>query len=118
MYRRLIILSVIIGAALCGLTFLGYHAVEKWAEGLEWARLGEFAEVAEQIRQDVERKLDEFIQAEEERPYMHYQDYYVPDNFAGGQQQMPVLVSPLSGRRGIENSSQTATFRSSRTAVS
>jgi len=98
MYKRLIILSVIIAAALCGLTLLGYHAVEKWAEGLEWARLGEFAEVAEQIRQDVERKLDEFIRTEEDRPYTHYQDYYVPENVAAGRQEVPVLVSPLSGR--------------------
>ncbi|MHC4544128.1 MAG: HEAT repeat domain-containing protein [Planctomycetota bacterium] len=41
MYRRLIILSVIILFALCGLTTLGNHAVEKWAEGLEGARLGD-----------------------------------------------------------------------------
>ena len=103
MYKRLIILSVIIAAALCGLTLLGYHAVERWAEGLEWKRLGEFAEVAEQIRQDVERKLDGFIKAEEDRPYTHYQNYYVPDNIAAGQQEVPVLVSPLSGQIGVEN---------------
>ena len=98
MYKRLIILSVIIVAALCGLAGLGYHAVEKWAEGLEWKRLGEFAEVAEQIRQDVKRKLDEFMQTEGERPYSHYQHYYVPDEIAAGQRDMPVLPSPLSGR--------------------
>ncbi|HUW19140.1 MAG TPA: HAMP domain-containing sensor histidine kinase [Sedimentisphaerales bacterium] len=101
MYKRLTILTMIIVAALCGLTALGYHAIERWSEGLRWKRLGEFAEVAEQIRQDVDRKLGEFIQAEERRPYTHYQDYYVPDNIAAGQQQMPRLVSPLSGR--IEN---------------
>ena len=44
MYRRLIILSVIIVSALCGLSVLGYHAVGKWAEGLEGARLGDFAD--------------------------------------------------------------------------
>ena len=109
MYKRLIILSVIIAAALCGLTLLGYHAVEKWAEGLEWARLGEFAEVAEQIRQDVERKLDEFIRTEEDRPYTHYQDYYVPENVAAGRQEVPVLVSPLSGR--MENYFASGYFR-------
>ncbi|MHC4617577.1 MAG: sensor histidine kinase [Planctomycetota bacterium] len=102
MYRRLAILSAIIVAALCGLTLLGYHAVQRWSEGLQWKRLGEFAEVAEQIRQDVDRKLDEFIKAEEKRPYTHYRDYYVPDNIAAGQQQIPLLVSPLRGR--IENS--------------
>jgi len=98
MYRRLIILSVIILVALCGLTVLGYHAVEKWAEGLEGARLGEFAEVAEQIRQDVKHKLDDFIQAEQERLYTEYQYYYVSEDIVPGQQQMPVLRSPLGGR--------------------
>jgi len=104
MYRRLIILTLIIVSALCGLSVLGYHAVEKWAEGLEGARLGEFAEVAEQIRQDVKRKLDEFIQTEQDRPYTDYQYYYVPDNVASGRraQQMAFLRSPLAG--GLDNS--------------
>jgi signal transduction histidine kinase len=98
MYTRLIILSLIIILAICGLSVLGYHAVEKWAEGLEGARLGEFAEVAEQIRQDVKRKLDEFIKAEEKRPYTDYNYYYVPDNVALSQeQQVTVLRSPLVG---------------------
>ena len=102
MYKQLIILSVIILSALCGLTALGYHAVQKWAQGLQGARLGEFAEVAEQIRQDVKRKLDEFIRAEQKRPYTDYNPYYVPENIAPGQQQMPLLRSPLAGR--LDNS--------------
>jgi len=89
---------VIIAAALGGLAFLGYHATEKWAEGLKLARLGEFAEVAEQIRQDVKRKLDEFIKAEENRRYTEYQYYYADDNIRTGQQEIPVFTSPLSGR--------------------
>lgn len=99
MYTRLIILSVIILLALGGLTMLGYHAVERWAEGLEGARLGEFAEVAEQIRQDVKRKLDEFMQAEQDRSYTDYNYYYIPDNIALNQeQQVTLLRSPLGGR--------------------
>ena len=98
MYRRLIILSVIIVSALCGLSVLGYHAVEKWAQGLEGARLGEFAEVAEQIRQDVKDKLDDFMQDEQDRRYTDYQYYYVPENIAPGQQQVTFLRSPLAGR--------------------
>jgi signal transduction histidine kinase len=98
MYMRLIILSVIILLALCGLTMLGYHAVEKWAEGLEGSRLGEFAEVAEQIRHDVKRKLDDFIRKEQDRPYTDYNYYYVPDNIALSQeQQVTILRSPLVG---------------------
>lgn len=99
MYRRLVILSIVVVAAVCGLGGLGYHAIAKWAQGLEGARLGEFAEVAEQIRQDVKRKLDEFIQAEQQRKYTDYLYYYVPDNMADAQQsqqqQLPLLRSPL-----------------------
>lgn len=98
MYRRLIILSIIILAALCGLLWMGYHSIRIRAQGLEGARLGEFAAVAEQIRQDVTRTLDEFMQTEQNRPYTDYQYYYVPENLAPGQQQMPVLRSPLAGR--------------------
>ncbi len=98
MYRRLIILSVIIFAAMSGLIGLGYHSIRIRAQGMEGTRLGEFAAVAEQIRQDVKRKLDEFMQAEQSRAYTDYQYYYVPENVAPGQQQMPVLRSPLGGR--------------------
>jgi signal transduction histidine kinase len=108
MYTRLFILSAIILAALIGLSWLGYRAIEIRAQGLEGARLGEFAEVAEQIRQDVKRKLDEFIAREQQRPWTDYQYYYVPENIAGaqalraqppgGQQQMPLLRSPLGSQ--------------------
>jgi signal transduction histidine kinase len=98
MYRRLITLSVIILMAMCGLIGLGYHSIRIRALGMEGARLGEFAAVAEQIRQDVTRKLDAFMQTEQNRPYTDYQYYYVTENIAPGQQQMPVLRSPLAGR--------------------
>jgi signal transduction histidine kinase len=100
MYVRLTILSVIILAAVCGLSWLGYRAIEIRAQGLEGARLGQFAEVAEQIRQDVKRKLDEFMQTEQQRPWTDYQYYYVPENMAADQQ-MPLLRSPLGDR--LEN---------------
>jgi two-component system phosphate regulon sensor histidine kinase PhoR len=95
MYKWIIILSVIILTALFGLTWLGYHSIQIRAKGMEGTRLGEFAEVAEQIKQDVKRKLDEFIQTEQNRPYTDYQYYYVPENIAEAQQQMPLLRSPL-----------------------
>jgi len=97
MYRRIIIISVIILAALCGLAWLGYRSIQIRAEGMAGTRLGEFAEVAEQIRQDVKRKLDEFIQTEQNRPYTDYQYYYVPQDVTSSQQQMPLLRSPLGG---------------------
>ena len=106
MYRRIIILSVIILIAVAGLAWLGFRAIEIQAEGLTARRWGEFAAVAEQIRRDVNRKLDDFIQKEQSRPYTDYQHYYVPDNVIApdlqegfdGQQQMPLLVSPLADR--------------------
>ena len=103
MYKRLIILTAIIVAALSALTILGYHAIDRWSEGLEWKRVGEFAEVSEQVRQDVKQKLDAFVRAEEARPYTEYQYYYVPDNITNlsnntiMQQQVPLVRSPLSG---------------------
>jgi signal transduction histidine kinase len=99
-YKRLIILSVIVLAAMSGLIGLGYYSIRIRALGMEGARLGEFAAVAEQIRQDVARKLDVFVQTEQNRPYTDYQYYYVPENIAPGQQQMPVLRSPLAGQMG------------------
>ena len=98
MYKRLIILSIIILAALCGLAWMGYHSIRIRGQGLQGARIGEFAAVAEQVRQDVTRTLDEFMQTEQSRPYTDYQYYYVPENVAPGRQQMPVLRSPLAGR--------------------
>lgn len=97
MYRRLIILTVIVVAAVCGLGGLGFHAIEKWSQGLEGARLGEFAEVAEQVRKDVKRKLDEFMQAEQQRQYTEYLYSYVPENVVNSAQ-LPMLRSPLGDR--------------------
>ena len=96
MHRRIVVLTVIVLAALVSLAGMGYHAVAKWAQGLEGARLGEFAEVAEQIRQDVKRKLDEFIETEQKRPYTDYLYYFVPDNVVTDGQTMPRLRSPLA----------------------
>ncbi len=98
MYKRLVIFSLIIFAALVGMVVLGFFAVEKWAEGLEGKRTGKFAEVAEQVRSDVKRKLDDFIHAEENRPYTDYQVYYLPeDSFVSGRQQTAIMRSPLAG---------------------
>jgi len=97
-YRRLVILSGVLVAALCGLAWLGYHSIEMWAQGIAAVRRAEFAEVAEQIREDVKRKLDEFIQREQNRPYTDYQYYYVPADAVASQRQWSVIRSPLAGR--------------------
>ncbi len=98
MYKWLAILSLIIVAALCGMGWLGYHSIQIWAQGIEGKRIGEFAEVAEQIRQDVNRKLDAFMEQEQNRPYTDYQYYYVPDSVATSQQQTAFERSPLAGQ--------------------
>lgn len=60
-------------------------------------RIGEFAEVAEQIRQDVKGKLDEFMEKEQKRPYTDYQYFYFPDSaVAREQQQTTIERSPLA----------------------
>lgn len=101
MYRRLIILTLVVVAAVCGLGGLGFHAIEKWSQGLEGARMGEFAEVAEQVRQDVKRKLDEFMKAEQQRQYTDYLYSYVPENVVNSAQ-LPMLRSPLADRLSNE----------------
>ena len=64
MYKRLVIISVIIFGALCGFCLLGFHSISLHKKGLEGERFAEFTEVAEQIRLDVKRKFDEFINDE------------------------------------------------------
>ena len=97
MYRRLIFLSLIIYFSLGALTLLGYHALSKWAQGMEGARLGEYAKIAEQIRQDINEKLDQFLQTEQDRPYTDYLYYHVPEPGQIQQQAQLLLRSPLGG---------------------
>ncbi len=78
MHKRLIIVSIIIFTGLCGLCALGYYSISLHAEGLTARRANEFVAVAEQIRLDVKRKLDNFIDAEQKRSYTDYQYFYVP----------------------------------------
>lgn len=79
MYRRLIILSLIIVVALGGLSWLGYRAISIWTQGIEGTRITEFANVAEQVRLDVKEKLDAFMDQEQNRPYTDYQYWTFPE---------------------------------------
>jgi hypothetical protein len=68
---------------------------------MEGTRIGEFAEVAEQIRQDVKSKLDEFMQTEQNRAYTDYKYYSMPEDVTQGQINQgtaPVVRSPLAGK--------------------
>jgi len=94
MYKRLAILTIVIVLALAALGRLGYRSIEMRAEGMQGRRLGEFASVAEQIRLDVKRKLNEFFIKEQKRPYTHYQYDYVPEGTQASEQPS-VLRSPI-----------------------
>ncbi|MCF7958857.1 MAG: HAMP domain-containing histidine kinase, partial [Phycisphaerae bacterium] len=82
MYTRLTILTLIFLSALIGLTWLGDHAINMLAQGLEDKRNAEFAEVGRQIRLDVMQKLDRFMKTEQDRPFTDYQDYFIPNDDA------------------------------------
>ncbi|RLJ01164.1 MAG: hypothetical protein DRP08_05925, partial [Candidatus Aenigmatarchaeota archaeon] len=110
MYRKLLILSLVLLGAMCGLSWLGYRAIElqqaglkmqedglqMQAVGLQKEREGEFASVAELIRRDVKRKLDTFLDTEEKRDYAEYQQFYVPQEVAAANAVLPILQSPLN----------------------
>jgi len=102
MYRKLVVIMVALAGGVGALAWLGWRAVEMHAEGLAGRRLGDFAQTAELIRRDVKRKVEGFVEREQQRPYTDYQYYFVPENVAQTQQEAPpVLVSPLRDR--LEN---------------
>ncbi len=102
MIRRFVLVTVLILMALGALTGLGYHALNKWAQGLEGARKGEYADITVQLQTEIKAGLDAFLQKEENRPYTDYLYYHMPDNALtlSQQQQAAPLVqrSPLSGQ--------------------
>jgi signal transduction histidine kinase len=114
MYRRLVILSLIIVVALGGLSWLGYRAISVWSQGIEGTRITEFANVAEQIRSDVNDKLDAFKEREQNRPYTDYQYYTIPEESLQAQQETQVDDSGnrsiAGGRGGFVSSQQTNAF--------
>ncbi|MBN1124743.1 MAG: GHKL domain-containing protein [Sedimentisphaerales bacterium] len=99
MIKRLWIITAVIFAGLCGLCLLGFHSLSLHAAGLEGRRMAEFTAVAEQVRTDVKRKLDQFIQNEQKRPYTDYQYYYVPiaANMSNALVRSPLGDSPYHG---------------------
>ena len=96
MKLRLFILSLSIFISLFGLSLMGDFAIDLQAEGLQGRRLKEFDSVAETIRLDVKRQLDEFIQAENLRDYTDYQYFRVP---AFGNNLVPMAVQQLAAER-------------------
>ncbi len=96
MYKRLVILTCIIFIVLAGTAWLGYHAIRLHAEGLEGRRIGQFAAAGENIRREVLRRIDEFINTEQKRPYTDYQYYYIPED--KNLRQVALVRSPLAGK--------------------
>ncbi len=102
MIRRLLVVTILIITALCALAGLGYHALNKWAQGLEGMRKGEYADITVQLQTEIKAGLDAFLRKEDNRPYTDYLYYHMPDNALALSQQKRtaplVLRSPLSGQ--------------------
>ena len=102
MIRRLLVVTLLMIIALGALAGLGYHALNKWAQGLEGMRKGEYADITVQLQTEIKAGLDAFLLNEENRPYTDYLYYHMPDNaLALSQQQQAaplILRSPLSGQ--------------------
>lgn len=102
MYKRFWIVAVIIIVGFGGLCLLGLYSLKWHEQGVRYRRNSEYIAVAEQIRRDVKGKLDEFIQAEQDRPVEHYRKYYEAENgIIAGQFEdrlAAVVRSPISER--------------------
>jgi signal transduction histidine kinase len=93
MIKRFITICLVIAAAIAGLIILGNVALRMHADSLRMERQNQFVSVAEQIRLDVKRKLDDFIAAEQKRPYTDYLPLYVPET---ANQAAALVRSPLA----------------------
>jgi hypothetical protein len=93
MNRRFWIICLVIGSGLLTLSVLGLSSLKMHRKGLQAERQQEFMDVAKQISFDVKKKVDVFLQAEQNRLYTDYQPYYVPDI---GNQAAALVPSPLA----------------------
>lgn len=78
MFRRLVLVSILVFSALLGLGIFGYRSIRMHEDGLEGRRFAEFTAVAGQIRTEVRRSLNDFLSVEQVRPYTDYQYLYIP----------------------------------------
>ncbi|MHC4289054.1 MAG: sensor histidine kinase [Planctomycetota bacterium] len=93
MNKRFWIICSVIGSGLLVLSILGLSSLGMHEKGLRAERQQEFMEVARQISFDVKKKVDVFLQAEQNRLYTDYQPYYVPEV---GNQATALVPSPLA----------------------
>ncbi|MEN8127029.1 MAG: HAMP domain-containing sensor histidine kinase [Planctomycetota bacterium] len=81
MNKRFWIICLVIGLALGVLSVLGLSSLKMHRKGLLAERQQEFMDVAKQISFDVKKKVDDFLLAEQSRPYTDYQLYFVPEYY-------------------------------------
>lgn len=80
MYKRMAVMTVLIVLGFLLLCGLGLYSLKVQADGLAGRRLGEFVSVAEQVRRDVKRKLDDFMRDEQNRDVGDYLDFALGGN--------------------------------------
>lgn len=93
MYQRFLLICMILLGSLGALLALGVGSLRAHEQGLRAERQSQFIAVAEQIRSDIKRKFDDFIQTEQTRPYFDYQSFYVPES---ANQVSALVKSPLA----------------------
>ena len=79
MNKRFWIICSVIGLALLTLSALGLSSLKMHRKGLQADRQQEFMDAAKRISFDVKKKVDDFLQTEQSRPYTEYLPYYVPE---------------------------------------
>jgi len=79
MLKRFTLICFILTAVIAGLIALGLSALDMHQKTLFAERQTQFVSVAEQIRLDIKRTLDDFVQAEQKRPYTDYLPVYAPE---------------------------------------
>jgi signal transduction histidine kinase len=97
MNKRFWIICSVICLGLLTLSVLGLSSLKMHRKGLEAERQQEFMNVAKRISFDVKKKVDDFLQQEQNRPYTEYLPYYVPETMAQTINYSNTLVqSPLA----------------------
>ena len=97
MNRRFWIICSVVYLGLLTLSVLGLSSLKMHRKGLRAERQQEFIDVSKQISFDVKKKVDEFLLAEQSRPYTDYQLYYVPDVSETANNPGALVPSPLAG---------------------
>ena len=97
MNKRFWIICSVVGLGLLTLSVLGLSSLGMHRKGLQAERQQEFMDVAKRISFDVKKKVDDFLQQEQNRPYTEYLPYYVPETAAQTYNSFNTLVqSPLA----------------------